>query len=164
MSRAPAERLYQDDFYAWTRAQAKELRRFARGRPNLPLDLAHIAEEIADLGNSQRDALRSWTANILEHLLLLEHSPAREPRGGWIGKIVTWRRDIDRRLSHTLRRDLRRQLPRLYDEVRFDLPRKLAPYGEAQIAERFPERCPYTLDQVLGDYWLGPGLDPERPR
>ncbi len=34
-----------------------------------------------------------------------------------------------------------------------DLPKKLAPYGEAQIAERFPERCPYSLDQVLGDFW-----------
>jgi hypothetical protein len=76
----PAEQLYEDDFYAWTQRQAKELRRFARSRPNVPLDLEHIAEEIADLGTSQRDTLRSWTANIIEHLLLLEHSPAREPR------------------------------------------------------------------------------------
>ena len=54
MSAAPVEQLYEDDFYAWTQAQAKELRRFARSRPNLPLDLAHIAEEIADLGTEQR--------------------------------------------------------------------------------------------------------------
>jgi hypothetical protein len=40
--------------------------------------------------------------------------------------------------------------------VRIDLPRKLAPHGEAQIAEHLPEHCPYTLDQVLGDFWLGP--------
>ena len=153
MSARPAGELYEDDFYAWTRLQAKELRRFARSRPNVPLDLAHIAEEIGDLGDSQRDSLRSWTANIIEHLLLLEHSPAREPRGGWIGEIVTWRRDIDRRLSGTLRRDLKRQLPRLYEEVRVDLPKKLAPYGEAHVADRFPKRCPYTLEQVLGDFW-----------
>jgi Domain of unknown function DUF29 len=164
VSTRPAAALYEDDFYAWTQLQAKELRRFARGRPNLPLDLRHIAEEVADLGNSQRDALRSWTANIIEHLLLLEYSPAREPRGGWIGEIVTWRRDIDRRLSSTLRRDLKRQLPRLYDEVRIDLPKKLAPYGEALIAERFPERCPYALDQILGDFWPGPADDYERSR
>ena len=153
VSARSAAELYEDDFYAWTRLQAKELRRFARSRPNLPLDLAHIAEEVADLGRSQRDALRSWTANIIEHLLLLEHSPAREPRGAWIAEIVTWRRDIDRRLSGTLRRDLRRQLPRLYDEVRSDLPKKLAPYGEAQIAERLPEHCPYSIGEVLGDFW-----------
>lgn len=153
MTTARAEHLYEDDFFAWTQLQAKELRRFARTRPNVPLDLAHIAEEIADLGKNQRDSLRSWTANIIEHLLLLEHSPARDPLGSWIAEIVTRRRDIDRRLSGTLRRDLKRQLPRLYDEVLIDLPKKLAPYGEAHIAEQFPERCPYTLDQVLGDFW-----------
>ena len=47
------------DFYAWTQAQAKELRRFARTRPNLPLDLAHLAEEIEDLGMSERECGRS---------------------------------------------------------------------------------------------------------
>ena len=72
--------LYEDDFFAWTRLQAKELRRFARTRPNLPLDLAHLAEEIADLGKSQRDSLRSWTRRIVEHLLLIAYSPAEGPR------------------------------------------------------------------------------------
>jgi Domain of unknown function DUF29 len=152
--------LYEDDFFAWTQLQARELRRLARTRSNLPLDLPHIAEEIADLGRSQRDSLRSWTAHVIEHLLLLEHSPAQDPRRGWIAEIVSFRREIDRRLSGALRRDLRRQLPRLYDEARSDLSKKLAPYGEAHIADSFPERCPYTLDQVLGDFWpaiLGDG-------
>ena len=94
-----ANRLYEDDFFAWTQQQAKELRRFARTRPNVPLDLKHISEEIADLGTERRDSLRSWTGRIIEHLLLLEHSPAEGPRRGWIGEIVTFRRDIDRRLT-----------------------------------------------------------------
>ena len=162
MTPARAAQLYEDDFFAWTRLQAKELRRFARTRPDLPLDLAHLAEEIADLGTSRRDSLRSWAANIIEHLLLLEHSPAREPRGGWITEIVTWRRDIDRRLSGALRRDLKRQLPRLYEEARIDLPKKLAAYGEGHIAKRFPERCPYTLDQVLGDFWPVPSTNGQK--
>ena len=148
-----ANRLYEDDFFAWTQQQAKELRRFARTRPNVPLDLKHISEEIADLGTERRDSLRSWTGRIIEHLLLLEHSPAEGPRRGWIGEIVTFRRDIDRRLTPALRRDLRTQLQRLYDEARADLNRKLVLYGEAEVAARFPEICPYTLDQVLGDFW-----------
>jgi hypothetical protein len=40
MSMRTPEQLYETDFYAWTHAQAKELGRFARARPNLPLDLA----------------------------------------------------------------------------------------------------------------------------
>jgi hypothetical protein len=163
VSTRPAAALYEDDFYAWTRLQAKELRRFARGRPNLPLDLRHIAEEIADLGSERRSRMRSWTRRILEHLLLLTHSPAKEPRRGWIVEIVGFRREISDHLTESLRRDLKRQLPVLYDEACTDLPKKRPPYGEAHIAERFPARCPYTLEQVLGDFWPGAGDDDERP-
>jgi hypothetical protein len=153
MTTGRAEQLYEDDFFAWTQQQARELRRFARSRPNLPLDLAHIAEEIADLGIEQRKRLRSWTRRTIEHLLLLEHSPAQDPRRGWINEIVTFRREIDDHLSATLRRDLKRHFPRLYDQARADLKEKLRLHGEADVAARIPERCPYTLDQVLSAFW-----------
>ena len=153
MSTRSAAELYEDDFYAWTQLQAKELRRFARTRPNLPLDLPHIAEEIADLGKTLRASMRSWTRHLNEHLLLIEYSPAQEPRRGWTAEIVNLRSEIEDRLTPVLHRDLRRRLPLLYDRARRDLEKKLAPYGEAHVADRFPERCPYTLDQVLGDFW-----------
>ena len=156
MSTRSAADLYEDDFYAWTQLQAKELRRFARSRPNLPLDLPHIAEEIADLGKNLRDSMRSWARHIIEHLLLLEYSPAQEPRRGWTAEIVNLRSEIEDRLTPSLHRDLKRRLPLLYDRARGDLRKKLAPYGEAHIADRFPERCPYSLDQVLGDFWPEP--------
>jgi hypothetical protein len=148
-----SEELYDRDFFAWTQLQAKELRRFARARPNVALDVKRIAEEIADLGKERRDALRSWTARILGHLLLLEHPPAKEPRRGWIDEIVNFRSEIERRLTPTLERDLKRRLPQLYGEARRNLSRKLERYGEAEIAARLPEACPYAFDHVLGDFW-----------
>jgi hypothetical protein len=153
MNTAAAERLYDEDFFAWTRLQAKELRRFGRTRPNVALDVRHIAEEIADLGKERRDSLRSWTARITEHLLLLEHSPAREPRRGWIDEVVNFRAEIERRLTPSLRRDLERRRQLLYAEARRNLLRKLERYGEAEIVARLPEPCPWTLDQILGDFW-----------
>jgi Domain of unknown function DUF29 len=153
MSSKPAEQLYGDDFFAWTRGQAKELRRFARLRPNVALDLRHIAEEIADLGTERRDALRSWTRRIIEHLLLLQHSPAKEPRRGWADEVDTFRDEIDERLTATLRRDLQRQLPRLYDLARERAKGKLERYGETDAAGGLPECCPYALDQILGGFW-----------
>lgn len=153
MGTTHAYELYEEDFFAWTRSQAKELRRFARSRPNLPLDLEHIAEEIADLGTSRRDALRSWTRRIIEHLLLLQYSQAPDPRRGWIEEVLNFRSEIEGRLSTTLRRDLRRQLPRLYDRACRDAQKRLGLYGEADASARLPDRCPYTLDQVLGDFW-----------
>ncbi|MDX1539841.1 MAG: DUF29 domain-containing protein [Geminicoccaceae bacterium] len=155
------EDLYDEDFFAWTQLQARELRRFARTRPNLPLDLAHIAEEIQDLGKEQRNALRSWTRRVIEHLLLLEHSPAAGPRAHWIGEIVNFRQDVADRLSPVLERDLRRRLPRLYNEAVRGLAKKLAARGESDIVNRFPGACPYALDQILGDWWPE---NPMRPR
>jgi hypothetical protein len=153
MSARSASDLYGDDFFAWTQLQAKELRRFARTRPNLPLDLAHLAKEIADLGKSQRDSLRSWTRRIIEHLLLIGYLPAEEPRRNSIDEIVDLRREIEHRLTPTLHRDFERELPALYDRARRDLTRRLERYGEGDVAARLPQDCPYTLDQVLGDFW-----------
>jgi hypothetical protein len=147
--------LYERDFYAWSQAQARELRRFARLRPNVPLDLPHLAEEIADLGKDRRDALRSWVRRIIEHLLLLEHSPARDPRNHWEGEIAVFRNDIRDRLSRSLRRDLQRRLPQLYRDARQVAERKMGKHGEGVAAERLPAECPYTLEQVLGDWWPG---------
>jgi Domain of unknown function DUF29 len=153
MSTASPKELYEADFFAWTRLQARELRRLARMRPNAALDCAHLAGEIADLGKEQRNALRSWVTRILEHLLLLEHVPAEKPRRGWIDEIIDFRDEIEQRLTVTLRRDLQRQLPRLYERARLRLERKLTLHGEGHVAARLPERCPYSLDQVLGDFW-----------
>lgn len=150
---ASAADLYDSDFYAWTQAQARELRRFAATRPNVPLDLPHLAEEIADLGKDRRDALRSWTIRIIEHLLLLDHSSATEPRRHWTREIIAFRNDIDERLTKTLRADLRRRLPQLYAKARRGLVTELDRFGESHVAARLPEACPYTLEQVLGDWW-----------
>ena len=63
--------LYETDFYAWTRRQARELRRLKALRLNVELDLDHVAEEIEDLGSSERDTCRSHVERILEHFLKL---------------------------------------------------------------------------------------------
>jgi hypothetical protein len=166
MGTTHARELYEADFFAWTRSQAKELRRFARSRPNLPLDLEHIAEEIADLGSNRRDAVRSWGRRIIEHLLLLEYSRAQEPRRGWSEEVLNFRSQIEERLSASLRRDLRRQLPRIYQRARGDVQKRLELYGEFDASAPLPAHCPYTLDQVLGDFWPAlatDGAGPDRP-
>ena len=41
-------RLYEQDFYAWTRDQAKALGRLAATCPNVEVDCAHLIAEVAD--------------------------------------------------------------------------------------------------------------------
>jgi hypothetical protein len=147
------EELYERDFYAWTRRQARELRRLARTRPNLPLDLRHIAEEIEDLGRAELHTARSLTRRILEHLLLLRWSPASGPRAHWRRETVSFRLDLEDRLTPSLRRQLARELPELYRRARRGVIAKAEHHGEREALLAAPESCPFTLDQVLGEWW-----------
>ena len=154
-TRSP-EQLYESDFYAWTQAQARELRRFARLRPNLALDLAHIAEEIRDWGKSERDTVFSLAQRIIEHLLLIEHSPATDQRLHWGDEVDQFRARMKRKLSPTIRRHLKAGLGEAYADARALVTRKMERHGEQQAAAALPAACPYTLEQILGD-WLPDG-------
>jgi hypothetical protein len=150
----PIEQLYHDDFHAWTREQAKALRRLAETRPNEELDFRHLVEEVRDLGKGERDAVRSQLARILEHLLKLEHSPAREPREGWYDTIGDARRELYFKLSPSLRRDATQRLPELYALARRRAARALTCHGEAGPADPLPATCPYALAQLVDEDWL----------
>ena len=142
---------YTDDFYAWTQYQAEVLRtsRHADNR----LDGEHVAEEIADLGKSERDAVRSQIVRIIEHLLKLEYSPAADPRFDWMASIVEARRVLTDKLTATLRRDAVAMLPELFADARELAELGLRKFGENAAAARLPSACPYTLDQLSKRGW-----------
>lgn len=141
--------LYEQDFYAWAREQATLLR---AGRFD-ELDLAHLTAEVDDLGESLYRSVRSRIRTIIEHLLKLEHSPAAEPRGLWLDTVHAQRADLEDDLTASLRRRLRSELPKQYLRARAAAARSLRRYGQTAAADGLPETCPYTLDQIAGD-WL----------
>src|ERR687898_2734191 len=94
--------LYEQDFHAWAREQATLVR---AGRYD-ELDLAHLTEEVEDLGESLYRSVRSSVRTIIEHLLKLEHSPAAEPRGLWLDTIHAQRADLEDDVTASLRRRL----------------------------------------------------------
>jgi len=153
---------YDDDFYAWTQYQAKVLRELRTDDNRF--DREHLAEEVEDLGKSERDAVRSQVRRILEHFLKLHCSRAQAPRYGWMGSIVEARAELSDKLSATLRRDLRARLPALYDRARERAALALREYGETEAVECLPGSCPFTLAQVLLDGWYpGPVEAPNDP-
>jgi len=157
------EQLYEEDFYAWTRDQAQALRRLAATRPNVDLDLPHLIEEVADLGISQRDAVRSQVRRIIEHCLKLEYSPAQAPRAGWHETIIDARIVLEDKLTPTLRRGLQRRLPKLYEQARRAVAGSLRVHGELTAADALPATCPYRLAGLLRHDWYPPsrhGLTP----
>lgn len=142
---------YDDDFYAWTQYQAEVLRSL-RTRDNR-FDREHVAEEMEDLGNSYRDAVRSQVRRILLHFLKLAYSPARDPRSDWMGSIIDARAEIEDKLTPSLRRDVEEALPRLYERSRKRAAVELQGHREPDAASSLPAECPYTIDQILADDW-----------
>lgn len=142
---------YDDDFYAWTQHQADVLR--AMPVTDNRFDRDNVAEEIESLGKSDRDAVRSQVRRIIEHLLKLQYSPAREPRRVWMSSIADARAQLGDKLSATLRRDVESQLLALYEDARHQAELGVEEYDETPAANAMPASCPYSLDQILERRW-----------
>ncbi len=101
------------------------------------------------MGSEQRHALGSAIRLILLHFLKLAHSPARDPRRGWLEEVSEYRIQMQSRLEDSP--GLRRYLPDLLSRGWRDARRQAVQalrrdrVGEADI----PEACPFTLEQVM---------------
>lgn len=152
---SPAD-LYEEDFVRWTKQQSSALREAARSGVNLPLDWENLAEEIESLGRSQRRELRSRISVIIERLLKLEHSPARDPRHAWMDTIARERSDIELLIEDSP--SLRGETARMVVEETKRAVRNVA-RAHVRHGERSPETTArlsdttYTEEQVLGDWF-----------
>ena len=59
--------LYEHDYYAWVGEQVRAL----RGRRLEDIDFENVAEEIEDLGKSEKRSVQSHLETLIEHLLKL---------------------------------------------------------------------------------------------
>ena len=147
--RTKTKDLYEEDFYVWTEAQAALLRE----RRFEALDLANLIEEVETLGRSERSKVLNNASVIIEHLLKLQYSPTQEPRNAWRASVREHRRRLRRDLTPRLRQVLDAELPALYAEIRDDTAALLRDHGEDAAADTLPQSCPYTVEQITGDWW-----------
>ncbi|MBE7200195.1 MAG: DUF29 domain-containing protein [Parafilimonas terrae] len=142
--RAPREARganYTDDVHAWAEDQVRFLRTGAWSH----LDIEHLADEIADVGRSERHALTSALSVILLHLLKWDHQPTRRSRS-WVTSIRTQRSVVEERLddSPSLRAQMDGLITRAYHRAR------IAAAGETGLDEdTFPAACPYDWDAIM---------------
>jgi len=150
------EQLYREDFYAWLRAQAGALRRLEAERWNGPLDLPRLAEEVEDLGSEQKHAVESQLRRLMQHLLKLEHSPAADPRAGWLNTVDDAREEIGARLTRSMRPEIEDVLNKLYAHASRKARRDLLAYREREAADALPAENPYPLDRLIDEGWYPP--------
>lgn len=132
---------YERDFYTWTQEQGARLR---AGQLD-GLDLENLAEEIESLGRSQFDSLVSAWRIVMLHMLKFDHQPSRATRS-WAISIATHREAATDILidSPGLKSRLEEARDRAYRRARLEASK------ETRLPlKRFPESCPYTLDDVL---------------
>jgi Domain of unknown function DUF29 len=134
---APKE-LYEEDFYVWSQRQAELL----RARKFQDLDLEHLIRAV--LNNARV---------VMEHLLKLEHRPAIDPRNRWRTTVREHRSRLEIELTPRLRQILEEELPRVFRIARKSAAASMRDHGDDAAADALPKTCPYTPDQITGD-WL----------
>jgi hypothetical protein len=135
---------YDEDFYAWTQAQAEYLRAGLWSA----VDAVHVAEEIEDVGREQRHAVESYVTNLLMHLLKWRYQAGRRSRS-WRVSIRNARIEIRKRWSSRIQQELEMRFADIYANAR-----KLAMDETGLPLGTFPEVCEWRMEQILAEDFL----------
>jgi hypothetical protein len=81
--------LYEKDYYCWAMSTAAALRE----RRTQDLDLDAIAEELEDLGRSEKRSLRSAIVQLFMHLLKLRYQPDKHT-ASWDASVKNQRDEL----------------------------------------------------------------------
>jgi hypothetical protein len=146
--------LYDEDVYAWSEQQAAALRRLATRR-DLPndLDLAHVAEEIEDVGASELHAVRSMVRLILVHLVKSWADADVASRRHWAAEIGNWHDSLIDRLTPAMRRkiDMAVLWRRALHQADLDLAAQDRDAARARANTLDPAFCPISLEDLTAE-------------
>ena len=136
--------LYHRDVLAWSEHQADLLRRVGRGERVNDIDWEQVAEEIADVGLSELNAVRSFLRLTMVHLMKIHGWPDSSAIGHWRGETVGFQAEAAERFAPSMRQKI--EVEKLYGlalkQVARDTYNNMPP-------RQLPDACPFTLDQLL---------------
>jgi hypothetical protein len=131
---------YQSDFYSWTQQQATLL----KTRQFNELDFDNLIEEIETMGRSEKHALESRLAVLLQHLLKWKYQPERRGR--------SWQLTLkEQRIKLTKLLKTNPGLKSELDEILTDAYQLavIKAAKETRFDETvFPAECPWQLIQI----------------
>jgi len=138
--------LYDSDSYLWLESTLALLRRGEFDR----LDLAHLIEELEDLGKRDLNKAKSLLRQIMVHLLLLEYWQQEYELNyrHWRSELIAFRDDVNNVLTTSLKNKLSTDLERIYQVALNQVIQKTGlPEGT------FPSNCPYRLEQLSTNWY-----------
>ncbi|MBS3028054.1 MAG: DUF29 domain-containing protein [Dolichospermum sp. DET50] len=139
------KQLYETDDSLWLEETIELLKQKQFNQ----LDIENLIEELISLGKRDLAKAKSLLRQIIIHLLLLQYWQVEYERNyrHWLGEIKTFRYDLNNHLTTNLRNKLEDDLENIYEsavdfvKIKTDLT-------------IFPEKCPYTLAQLLDNNYL----------
>jgi hypothetical protein len=140
-SGSPQPVRFEDDYCAWVEQQVALLR---EGRLDA-IDVENIAEELADMGTSERVRVESALKVLIMHMLKWDQQPEKHSRSSAF-TIAEQRRRISKwmRQSPSLKRRVDEMVADGYANAR-----AWAAYEALLPEEDFPRDCPYSWDDIM---------------
>jgi hypothetical protein len=146
----PPSELYERDYYTWIQEQVRALRE----RRVEDLDWPNLAEEIEDLGKSEKRGLKSRITRLLEHLLKMAYASDRVWQSnsrGWELSVENAREAAGELVEENpgLRPYLDELFAGAYRTARRDTLKALRLPNSA-----IPETPPWTFEQVIDNLFV----------
>lgn len=142
------KQLYETEYDRWL----DEMIKLLKNRHLIQLDCENLIEELEALGRSERSAVKSLLLQVIIHLLLYQFWESERERNGnhWAGEIVTFRVQLEDRMTTNLRNYLADELACIYENARLITQKKTS-------LNSLPSKCPYSLKQLLDKQWFPDG-------
>lgn len=134
---------YTTNYDLWLEEQIDHLRK----NEYSSIDVDNLILELEALGRAEKSAVKSLVYQILLHMLLIDfwHEESKYNKNHWLAEIDAFRLQLEDRLTTNLTNLAKDNLPRLYAKARLNAIRK------SNVTEdRYPQNCPYTIDEIIG--------------
>ncbi|MDX2239119.1 MAG: DUF29 domain-containing protein [Leptolyngbyaceae cyanobacterium bins.302] len=138
--------LYEQDYFCWL----NETARLLRSGDLAEIDRENLAEEIEDMGRSEKRSLESNLEIVLMHLLKYQYQPERLSNS-WRSTLFEHRK----RLRKTFKESpsLKNYFLEVFEECYQDA-RQMAALETELAVDIFPEICQFTPEETLGSDFL----------
>lgn len=137
--------LYEHEYDRWL----TEMVEILKNRDLEKLDYDNLIEELEALGRSEKNAVKSLLLQIIVHLMLYQFWQLEKERNAnhWAAEIITFRVQLEDKLTTNLRNYLAEELSKIYQNALLIVQKK------TQL-NSLPEKCPYSLEQLLDKQWF----------
>ena len=137
--------LYEHEYDRWLTEMVKLL----KNRDLEKLDYDNLIEELETLGRSEKNAVKSLLLQIIVHLMLYQFWQLEKERNAnhWAGEIITFRVQLEDKLTTNLRNYLADELGKIYQNALLIVQKKLN-------LILYQKKCPYSLEELLDKEWF----------